>query len=329
MPGSTVELPKAHLHLHLEGSVRPATLRELAARRGVSLETFWDFRDEYEFYERYTLVSELVAEPDDLVRICRDLVEDEAAEGVAYTQPGIAPQVYVPRFGTPADVFELMAEGFAQGSAATGVEVGPMVEVDVSRSVGLAEEMAAFAAERRSRGVAAFGIATAFDARPDYRPFARAGEIAKQAGLLFVPHAGEHDPAEVVRESLDVLRADRIAHGIRAADDPALLRRLADETVACDVALTSNVRLRAVESIEAHPLPRMLEAGVPVTLNADDQLFFGSGVAEEYELARDAFGLTDGDLAAIARTSAEVSGADAGVVARIREGIDRWLAQDA
>ena len=327
MARSTVALPKAHLHLHLEGSVRQSTLRELASRRGVSLEGFWAFRDEYEFYDRYTLVSDLVAEPDDLVRICRELVEDEMAQGVAYTQPGVAPSVYEGRFGTVADVFELMAEGFSQGSAATGVEVGPMIEVDVSRSVGAAEEMAAFAGERRSRGVAAFGIATAFEARPDYRPFARASEIAREAGLRFVPHAGEHDPAEVVRESLDILRADRIAHGIRAADDAALLRRLAEEMVACDVALSSNVRLRAVASIEAHPLPRMLEAGVPITLNADDQLFFASSVAEEYELARVAFGLTDGDLAAIARTSAEVSGADADVVARIHQGIDRWLAE--
>jgi adenosine deaminase len=326
---SAVALPKAHLHIHLEGSVRPATLKELAGRQGVSLEDFWAFRDEYEFYDRYVLVSKAIAEPNDLVRVCRELVEDEAAEGVAYTQPGIAPQVYVPRFGTRADVFELMAEGFAQGSAATGVAVGPMIEVDVSRSVGAAEEMAAFAADRRSRGVAAFGIATAFDPTPDYRPFARASEIARGAGLKFVPHAGEHDPADTVRQSLDFLRADRIAHGIRAVDDPTLLRRLANHGVACDVCPTSNVRLKAVPSIQAHPLPLMLEAGVPVTLNADDPLFFGSGVAGEYEVARASLGLTDGEIAAIARTSAEVSGADADVVARIHDGIDRWLSEAA
>src|SRR5262249_62276134 len=114
------------------------------------------------------------------------------------------------------------------------------------------EAMAAFAAERRSRGVAAFGIATAFDPAPDYRPFARASEIAREADLKFVPHAGEHDPADTVRQSLEFLPADRIAHGIRAVDDPALLRRLADDGVACDVCPTSNGRLNAVPSLEAH-----------------------------------------------------------------------------
>jgi adenosine deaminase len=309
----------------LEGSIRPATLRELAARRGVSLEDFWAFQDESGFYDRYVLVSDLLAQPEDLVRVCRELVEDEAAEGVAYTQPGIAPVVYTPRFGTLADVFELCAEGFAQGSEATGVEVGPMIEVDVSRSIGEAEALATFAAERRSRGVAAFGIATAFDPKPDYRPFVRTSEIAREAGLLFVPHAGEHDPPDTVRQSLELLRADRIAHGIRAVEDPALLRRMAEDKVACDVCPTSNVRLKAVPNLEAHPLPQMLDAGVPVTINADDPLFFGSGVAAEYELVRTAFGLADKNLAAIAHTSADVSGADERVIARIHQDIDRWL----
>src|SRR5579863_4849152 len=164
---STVDLPKAHLHLHLEGSMRQETLREFAERHKKSLDGFWSFKDEYEFYDRYKLVSEMIASLEDLSRICFELIEDEAGQGVTYSQPGIAPQVFVPRLGSIDDVYAAMIQGFELASEHTGVVVGSMIEVDVSRSREEVELLANFAAQRSGKGIDAFGIATAFDPAPD------------------------------------------------------------------------------------------------------------------------------------------------------------------
>jgi adenosine deaminase len=143
--------------------------------------------------------------------------------------------------------------------------------------------------------------------------------------LLIIPHAGEFGPASNVREAVEILRGNRVPHGVRAIEDPAVVQLLADQRVVCDVAPTSNIVLGVFPEMAAHPLPKLLEAGVPVTLNADDSLFFGSLVGEEYRIARDVFGLSDEQLAGIARTSIDASGARPKTKIRIREEIDAWL----
>ncbi|MCA1646797.1 MAG: hypothetical protein LC797_15515 [Chloroflexi bacterium] len=156
-------------------------------------------------------------------------------------------------------------------------------------------------------------------------PFAEAFAIARAAGLIASPHAGEHGGPDSVRGALDVLGARRIQHGVRSAEDPDLLRRLAAEGVCLDVCPTSNVQLRVVESLATHPLPALLDAGVNVSLNADDPLFFGSGVLAEYELARHSFGLDDPTLAGIAASSIRSSGAPVEVKKRALANIEHWL----
>ena len=230
------------------------------------------------------------------------------------------------QFGlSPEEVFAIQDEAMRAASAATGVQVGYMFGILRHDSAEDAETIARFAAERADRGVVALGLA-GDETIGTLETFRRAFEIAREAGLLVVPHAGESVGPESVRTALDLLKPDRIAHGVRAVEDGEVLRRLADEGVTCDVCPTSNIKLGVCSEIAAHQLPAMLEAGVPITINADDQLFFGPKVAEEYALVRDAFGLTDEQLAEIARTSARASGASAGTVARMLEGIDAWLA---
>jgi len=141
-----------------------------------------------------------------------------------------------------------------------------------------------------------------------------------------IPHAGEFGGADTVAAAVDVLGADRIHHGIRAVEDPALMTRLAAEAVPCDLCPTSNVVLGVAPAIGELPIRQLLDAGVPITLNADDQLFFGHGAADEYAAVRDACDLTDDELATIARTSADVSGAPAATRHRLHRGIDAWLA---
>jgi adenosine deaminase len=325
---STLDLPKAHLHAHLVLSARPETTREHAARYGVDLTDAWTFSSLPELIVRGALAFQVIRTPDDLARLCREFVEDEAAQGVAYTEPMIGLYYFARQFGiSPAEVYEIQYEAFRAASAATGVQVGCMFGILRHDSPEDAQEVARFAAERAGQGAVALGIAgdETIGSLAAFRP---AFEIAHEAGLLVVPHAGETVGPASVRAALDELRPHRIAHGVRAVEAPDLLRRLADEQIACDICPTSNVLLGVCPEIALHQLPAMLEAGVPVTLNSDDQLFFGSKVGEEYELVRQTFGLTDEQLAAIARTSARASGASAETKARMLAGIDAWLAAE-
>jgi adenosine deaminase len=200
-----------------------------------------------------------------------------------------------------------------------------MVSTNRTRPLEEAVALARLAERYAGRGVVSFGLADdETKGRPE--PFAAAFEIARGAGLIASPHAGEHGGPDSVRGALDALGARRIQHGVRSAEDPQLLRRLADTAVCLDVCPTSNVQLRVVESLSAHPLPVLLDAGVNVSLNADDPLFFGSGVLAEYELARHTFGLNDVELARIAASSIRASGAPPALKEKALADIANWLA---
>jgi adenosine deaminase len=322
-------LPKAHLHLHTEASARPATIVELAAKYGVAYEVPTAFADFADFGAAYQTMVEFIQEPADLARICREIVEDEAAEGVLYSQPMFAPAFYSAPFGmTDAEVFDLMRDAFLEAATRCDIEVGFILAGLWTQPVADVEAAAQFAAERVDQGVVAFGLAGPEPAG-GHEQYIRACAVAREAGLLIVPHAGEFGGPANVAAAVDVLAADRIAHGVRAVEDPAVVSLLAERRIACDVCPTSNVVLGVYASMAEHPVATLLDAGVPVTLNSDDQLFFGSLVAGEYATVRDALGLSDAELAAIARTSADVSGASLATRARIHDGIDVWLASPA
>ncbi|HVA90903.1 MAG TPA: adenosine deaminase [Chloroflexota bacterium] len=317
-------LPKAHLHLHFPRTIRLSTLTEFAAREGISLDGFHQFTNLSEFLGRRP-INECITKAEDVQRLCREMVEDEARDGVLYSEPMIVLDRYLPRFGTLDEVFRLMRDAFTQAGRDLGVEIGIMIGFSRhGHSVAAVEALARFAAGYAGDGVVAFGFG-GDEERVGPEPFVRACAIARAAGLLVVPHAGEAVGAAGVTAALDALRPDRIAHGVRAAEDERVLARLAEERVTCDVCPTSNVRLGVVAGIEQHPLPRMIEAGVAVTLNADDPVDFGVTCSGEYALARDVFSLSDQQLAAIAETSAQAGGASPAVKQRIMQGIQRWL----
>jgi adenosine deaminase len=316
-------LPKAHLHLHLEGSARPSTIAELAARGGIGVDGLNAFATLPEFIECYGIVASVITKGEDLERICYELLVDEAAQGVRWCEPSVAPDMYVPTIGTLDDVWGHMRAGFERGAAEAGVRWGAIVSHNRVLPAEHAERMAGWAAEHAGAGVVGFGIAGDEASAPP-GDFARACAIAAEAGLLIVPHAGETAGPESVLGAL-ALGADRLAHGVRACEDANLLARLADEEVTCDVCPTSNVRLSVVTHLDEHPLPLLLDAGVPVSLGSDDQLFFGSMVADEYAVTRRTWELSDTDMAAIARQSVFASGAPAPVKAGILCAIDDWV----
>lgn len=319
------QLPKAHLHLHFEASARPSTIVELAARQGVAYRPPTRFASFTEFDAAYKAMINFITEPEDVVRICREVIADEAAQGVAYTQPMFMPRFYAERFSmSEAEAFALMRDAFMDAAAEHGIDVGFILAGVWTRPVESAESRAEFAAAHADQGVVAFGLA-GVEPAGGYARWARACDIARDAGLLIVPHAGEFGGAGNVAEAMDDLRADRIAHGVRAIEDANLVARLAGAGIACDICPTSNAVLGVFPSLGDVPVRVFLEAGVPFTLNTDDQLFFGKLLAEEYAAVRDTFALSDAELAAIAHTSVTVSGAPAAVKEGIHLAIDGWL----
>jgi adenosine deaminase len=324
---SIVALPKAHLHIHADGSYPREAVREVARRhRMAAPEPPERFDDTDEFFRRYAQVCDLPTTLDELAELCRALVSSEAGHGVAYLEVGVEPQMYAPRLGSIEDVLRAMVEGYRAGATASGVEVGCMVGVNTDHPVELAEAVADVAVRLAGDGVVAFGTA-GFVEPAGLARFRPAVDRARAAGLKVVSHAGQVGGPESVVEALEELEPDRIAHGINAARDLALLARLADAGTVCDVALTSNVRLGMVPSYEAHPLPLMLAAGVAVSLNADDPYWFGSSIVDEYTLARDRYGVSDEDLADIARASASRTGMSEERRRTMIAGIEAWLAE--
>lgn len=320
-------LPKGHLHLHLEGAMRPSTLAELADGYGMPVPAVRGYGSFPVFAGLYVAACEVLRTPDDLRRVVREVVEDAHADGAVWVEPQFYPPHHLDRLGPTAEVVDVVLdEGLATASR-LGIGFGLMLAADRTRDPSDAVALAKVAADRAGAGVVAFGLANDEGPFPP-EPFVEGFALAREAGLISAPHAGElAGPASVVG-ALDALGARRIAHGVRAVEDPALVRRLAGEGVTLDVCPTSNVMLSVVPDLDSHPLRRLLEAGVRCTLNGDDPLLFGPGLLEEYALVRDRMGLTDEQLAFLARCSVEDSGAPPELVDRARAGIDAWLASE-
>jgi adenosine deaminase len=318
-------LPKAHLHLHLEGGMRQSTLAELSARYAMPPppEPDGTFAT---FIRTYRAACDGLRTPAELHRLVHEVVEDAAHDGAVW----IEPQEWITidmadRAGLKDEesVLRVLLEALADAAHATGIGAGLMVASNRQRPADQAEALARLAARYAGRGVVAFGLVDDETVGPE--PFADAFAIARSAALIAAPHGGELAGPERVWGALDALKAQRVQHGVRSVEDPALLARLADEQVCLDVCLTSNVYLGVVPSLAAHPLPQLVAAGIPISLNTDDPLIFGSTLLGEYEIARDVFGLDDTTLASIAASSIRHSGAPASLKASALAGIQRWL----
>lgn len=224
--------------------------------------------------------------------------------------------------GSDEAVVELVCDAVAAARAPAGVIVG----LDRVRDAADPDRLAHLAAAWSGRGVVGVGLAG--DERASCAPFARAAEIARDAGLLVVPHSGELCGPDSIREALALLRPHRLMHGVRAAEDRELVRELADREVCLDVCPTSNLALGVVRDAAAHPLPGLLRSGVRCSLGADDTLVLSTDLDREYRLAREPLALTDTELATLARTSITASAAPAAVAGPALAGVERWLAHD-
>jgi adenosine deaminase len=318
-------LPKAHLHVHLEGAMRPSTLSTLAAQYSIAVPPIRGFGSFAAFAGMYVAACEVLQSEDDIRRLFDEVVEDAAIAGAVWVEPAFYLPRHVACLGSLDEVLSVALDALGTSAARHGIGAGLIVAADRTVDPEEAVRLAELAVRYGERGVVAFGLAND-EARFGPTPFAEAFAIARDGGLLSAPHAGEHDGPSSVAGALDDLGAHRIQHGVRAIEDPQLVARLAESSVCLDVCPTSNVLLSVVPSIEEHPLGALLDAGVRCSVNADDPLLFGPGLLEEYELCRTQLGFDDDRLAHIARCSIDASGAPDALKASARAGIERWLA---
>jgi aminodeoxyfutalosine deaminase len=280
-----IPYPKIELHVHLEGTVRPQTLLDIARRNDYPLPEdvaeLYRFRDFPHFIEVFQRTAGALQTHDDFRRIVVEYAAEAAAHGGVYLEAIFVPALWR---GLDTDVvFSGYCDGAAEARELHGVEVRLTPDIPRVYSPEEAETVARFAVAYRDRGVVGLGLA-GFEGGPS-RPFARAFALAAEGGVGSVPHAGELLGPETVRDALVELGADRIRHGIRAIDDPGLVRELAGRGTVLDVCPLSNLCTGAVGSLAEHPLPRLAAAGVLCSVSTDDPAMFDTDLTRDYDAA--------------------------------------------
>jgi adenosine deaminase len=328
-------LPKAHLHLHFTGSMRHTTLVELASEHRVhlpeALVSEWpprlsatDERGWFRFQRLYEIARSVIRTEANVRRLLHEVAQDERDEGSGWLEIQVDPSGYAARFGGLTPTVELILDAAAQAAVAAGVGIGVIIAANRTRHPLDARTLARLARAYAGHGVIGFGLSND-ERRGQAAEFAPAFRIAARAGLLAVPHGGELAGPASVRACLDELQANRIGHGVAAAQDTYLTERIAADGVTLEVCPSSNVAMGVAASAADVPLRVLLDAGVRVALGADDPLLFGSRLVEQYRLARDVHGLSDGQLAELARMSVNGSAAPGHIRARLLAAIDDWL----
>ncbi len=331
-------LPKAHLHLHFTGSMSVDTLRDLATERGVRLPHALVDGDPlrvpatqrgwFRFQRLYDAARACVSSEADLRRIVDEAAAADAAEGSVRLEMQVDPTSYAPFVGGITPAVEIVLDAARSASIAHGLEVAVVVAASRTRHPLDARALARLAARYAGSGpgeVVGFGLSN--DERAGRTSeFAQAFRIARDAGLASVPHGGELLGADHLAVVLDELHPDRVGHGVRASEDPAVLSRAVDSGVAFEVCPASNVGLGVYHDDAGVPLRALVDAGAQVALGADDPLLFGSRLVAQYEAARSVHGFSDAELAELARSSIRASRATASSKERMLAGVDEWLA---
>ena len=329
-------MPKAELHLHLDGSLRVGTALELARTRGVDAPTTWrgmfdalvapmPCRDQAELLRAFDLPIELLQDAEALERVTSELVESKAADNVRYVEIKWGPFLHVRRGLALADGIDAVVRGAEAAAARTGVVVR-LVAVglrshDPADNVRVAEAAARF----RDRGLTGWDLAGQEEAYPDPLVHRDAFDAARAGGLRISLHAGEWNGASQVWRALE-MAPERIAHGQSAAADPALMVELKARGVCLDLCPTSNVQAGDVRSLADHGLARLHRAGVPVTLSTDDTTVSDLSLTDEYQRSVSEIGLTLPELWAIDRFALDVAFADEATLAPLRTEFDAWAA---
>jgi adenosine deaminase len=306
--------PKAELHVHLDGALRPATMLELARAQNIKLPAdtpealakamlVRDAKNLEEYLQKYDVTLSVLQTPAALERVAYEFVVDVAAENVRYVEVRYSPLLHRPAL-TLTEAIEAPLAGIRRAEAETGTKVGLIVCGIRTRPAAESLELARVAADYKSAGVVAFDLAGAERGHPA-REHKAAFEYAATHGMACTCHAGEGDGPASIHEALHECGATRIGHGTRLGEDPALLDEVIQRRIPLEMCLSSNVHTHTVTQVAQHPFKRYLQQGVVVTLNTDGRLTDGVTLTDEYFLAHAALGLSPDDLARVVLNACE------------------------
>ncbi len=341
-------MPKAELHIHLEGTIDPTTLLDLATRHNrldalpgadlATLQAWFTYTDFPHFVRIYMTISDLLRTPEDFAYIVYRCGQDMAAQNIRYREITFTPFTHTDyqRKGLTIDhLFEGLEAGRAAAHAEFGVEMRWVF--DIPRNLSFpktggydpypAERTLEYALRGREHGVVGFGLG-GFEPGAPPEPFAHAFDRARAEGLLCVPHAGETLGAASVWGAIESLHADRIGHGVRAIEDPALLTLLRDRQIPLEINPTSNVCLHVYPRHAVHPFPHLDRMGIKVTVNSDDPPLFNTTLNAEYEVLAREFRYDMAGLARIARNAFESSGAPTPLKLQLLAEFDAWQSKN-
>lgn len=317
----TQHLKKAELHCHIEGATPPALALSQAEKYGIPTEGFIEdgayvWTDFTSFVRCYDAVASLFRTEEDYALLAETYLRELAAEGTIYSEIIVSPD-HGDTIGLGADAYLAgLAAGMGAAKAATGIESRMLITGIRHLGPEAVIKTAQYAARREHPLVTGFNLAGE-ERMGNVADYARAFDIVRDAGLHVTIHAGELSGAFSVRDALDHVKPSRISHGVRAIEEPDLVRRIADEGVVLEVCPGSNVSLQVFADFPSHPLPALAAAGVRVTLNSDDPPFFHTSLQQEYEIASKVMGFDDAAINRMTRTAIEA----AFVEEPVREGL--------
>jgi adenosine deaminase len=325
-----LKLPKAELHLHIEGTLEPRQMFELAARNGVevgfadveSVKRAYQFRDLQSFLDIYYAACAVLVEERDFYELTLAYLGRAVEDGVRHAEIFFDPQTHTARG------VEL---GAVVGGITSALKAGAELGVSSHLIMCFLRHLSAAEAEATLSAAVAYRdsiIGVGLDSSELGHPPSKFTEVfaaARAHGFRVVAHAGEEGPPSYIWEALDLLGAERIDHGVRCLEDSALVERLVSEQIPLTVCPLSNVRLRVIDRLEDHPLPSMLARGLRVTANSDDPAYFGGYLGENFSSMRSALRLSDQDLVTLARNSFEASFIDGAAKAGFQAEIDAYL----
>jgi adenosine deaminase len=340
------EMPKAEIHIHLEGTVNPDTLLALAERNDKlhvlpgteesQLRDWFAFTDFPHFLEVYITIMKLMRCADDIALVAYENGADMASQNIRYREITVTPNMHThheDKGMTIEDLLEGLEEGRQRALADFGVEMRWVF--DCSRTLSFpnretgaydprpAQRTLRYALAGIDQGVVGLGLG-GYEVGAPPEPFASVFADAKESGLLSLPHAGETVGPASVWGAIDALQADRVGHGVRAIEDPRLLQALKERQIPLELSLTSNEKLHVYKSVRSHPFPHLDKMGLLVTVNSDDPPLFNTTLCQEYEILAREFGYGRSELARVARNAFAVSAANGDLRARMLDEFDRW-----
>lgn len=325
------QMPKAELHVHLEGSIRAPTLLELANRRNVELPardvegiaSWLDFRDFDHFLDVYLTISRCLRDPEDFQFATAAFMEEQARQNVLYTEAHFTISTHAANGANADEVAEALAETIAEGERNLGVRLRWIPDIVRNVDFDRADQTLEWALDNRSRFVVALGL-SGKESHPA-QPFSEHFAVAAQEGLHRTVHAGEQTGAAAIWDALQHCDAERIGHGIRAVEDQELMALLLERNIPLEVSPTSNVCLGLVPSLKSHPVRRLHEAGVSWSLSSDDPALFHTSLVEEFEAVGGLLSLGPNDLAALSMAALEHAFVDDVERASLQETFRAWF----